>query len=37
VLLFDPTNPASAAYNRMLEIRKGDCEVRDAQNIATFR
>ena len=34
VLLFDPTNPASAAYNPLLEIRKGDSEVRDAQNIA---
>jgi type IV secretion system protein VirD4 len=34
VLLFDPTNPASAAYNPLLEIRKGDNEVRDAQNIA---
>src|SRR6266436_5948357 len=34
VLLFDLTNPASAAYNPLLEIRKGDCEVRDAQNIA---
>src|SRR6202047_4776242 len=34
VLLFDPTNPASAAYNPLLEIRKGDKEVRDAQNIA---
>jgi type IV secretion system protein VirD4 len=34
VLLFDPTNPASAAYNPLLEIRKGDYEVRDAQNIA---
>lgn len=34
VLLFDPTNQASAAYNPLLEIRKGDCEVRDAQNIA---
>ncbi|WP_027554666.1 conjugal transfer protein TraG [Bradyrhizobium sp. Cp5.3] len=34
VLLFDPTNPASAAYNPLLEIRKGDCEVRDAQNVA---
>jgi type IV secretion system protein VirD4 len=34
VLLFDPTNVASAAYNPLLEIRKGDCEVRDAQNIA---
>jgi type IV secretion system protein VirD4 len=34
VLLFDPTNPESAAYNPLLEIRKGDFEVRDAQNIA---
>src|SRR6266702_1099920 len=34
VLLFDPTNPKSAAYNPLLEIRKGDYEVRDAQNIA---
>jgi type IV secretion system protein VirD4 len=34
VLLFDPTNPASAGYNPLLEIRKGDNEVRDAQNIA---
>jgi len=34
VLLFDPTNAASAAYNPLLEIRKGDWEVRDAQNIA---
>jgi type IV secretion system protein VirD4 len=34
VLLFDPTNQASAAYNPLLEIRRGDCEVRDAQNIA---
>lgn len=34
VLLFDPTNPLSAAYNPLLEIRKGDYEVRDAQNIA---
>jgi type IV secretory pathway TraG/TraD family ATPase VirD4 len=34
VLLFDPTDLASAAYNPLLEIRKGDCEVRDAQNVA---
>jgi type IV secretion system protein VirD4 len=34
VLLFGPTNPESAAYNPLREIRKGDCEVRDAQNIA---
>ncbi|MGV2052469.1 conjugal transfer protein TraG [Agrobacterium sp. 22-209-1] len=34
VLLFDPTNPASAAYNPLLEVRPGDAEVRDVQNIA---
>ncbi|WP_407156555.1 conjugal transfer protein TraG [Bradyrhizobium sp. STM 3557] len=34
VLLFNPTDPASAAYNPLLEIRNGDNEVRDAQNIA---
>jgi type IV secretion system protein VirD4 len=34
VLLFDPTNPASAAYNPLLEVRRGDGEVRDVQNIA---
>ena len=34
VLLFDPTNPQSAAYNPLLEIRRGDTEVRDAQNVA---
>jgi type IV secretion system protein VirD4 len=34
VLLFDPTNPKSAAYNPLLEIRRGDAEVRDVQNIA---
>ena len=34
VLLFDPTNPASAAYNPLLEIRKGAWEVRDVQNVA---
>src|SRR6202000_2669331 len=34
VLLFDPTNTASAAYNPLLEIRKRACAVRDAQNIA---
>jgi type IV secretion system protein VirD4 len=33
-LLFDPTNPRSAAYNPLLEVRRGDCEVRDVQNIA---
>ena len=34
VLLFDPTNPASAAYNPLLEVRRGYWEVRDVQNIA---
>ena len=34
VLLFDPTNPESAAYNPLREIRNGDAAVRDAQNIA---
>jgi type IV secretion system protein VirD4 len=34
VLLFDPTNPASSAYNPLLEVRRGDAEVRDVQNVA---
>jgi type IV secretion system protein VirD4 len=34
VLLLDPTNPASAAYNPLLEVRRGEWEVRDVQNIA---
>ncbi|KJF71746.1 MULTISPECIES: conjugal transfer protein TraG [Agrobacterium] len=34
VLLFDPTNPRSAAYNPLLEVRKGEWEVRDVQNVA---
>ena len=34
VLLFDPTNARSAAYNPLLEIRKGVQEVRDVQNVA---
>ncbi|MCP5386012.1 MAG: conjugal transfer protein TraG [Novosphingobium sp.] len=34
VLLFDPTNAASAAYNPLLEIRRGEWEVRDVQNVA---
>jgi type IV secretion system protein VirD4 len=34
VLLFDPTNPRSDAYNPLLEIRRGEWEVRDAQNVA---
>lgn len=34
VLLFDPTNPNSSAYNPLLEVRRGEWEVRDVQNIA---
>jgi type IV secretion system protein VirD4 len=34
VLLFDPTNASSAAYNPLLEVRRGEWEVRDVQNIA---
>ena len=34
VLLFDPTNPKSSAYNPLLEVRRGDWEVRDVQNVA---
>ena len=34
VLRFDPTNPASDAYNPLLEVRRGEWEVRDVQNIA---
>jgi type IV secretion system protein VirD4 len=34
LLLFDPTNPLSAAYNPLLDVRRGDTEVRDAQNVA---
>ena len=34
VLLFDPTNPKSGAYNPLLEVRPGPMEVRDVQNIA---
>ncbi|RWK43759.1 conjugal transfer protein TraG [Mesorhizobium sp.] len=33
-LLFDPTNPKSSAYNPLLEVRRGEWEVRDVQNIA---
>ena len=33
-LLFNPTDPASAKYNPLLEVRKGANEVRDVQNIA---
>lgn len=34
VLLFDPTDPLSSAYNPLLEVRRGDSEVRDVQNVA---
>jgi len=34
VLLFDPTNVGSCAYNPLLEVRRGDAEVRDVQNVA---
>ena len=34
VLLFDPTNANSAAYNPLLEVRRGTAEVRDVQNVA---
>jgi type IV secretion system protein VirD4 len=34
VLLFDPTSRNSAAYNPLLEVRRGLSEVRDVQNVA---
>jgi hypothetical protein len=33
-ILFNPTDPKSARYNPLLEVRKGPDEVRDVQNIA---
>jgi type IV secretion system protein VirD4 len=33
-LLFNPTDPNSARYNPLLEVRRGENEVRDVQNIA---
>ena len=33
-LRFDPTDPQSARFNPLLEVRKGTHEVRDVQNIA---
>lgn len=33
-LFFDPTDPRSARYNPLLEVRRGPNEVRDVQNIA---
>jgi type IV secretion system protein VirD4 len=32
-LRFDPTDPASVRFNPLLEVRRGDNEVRDVQNI----
>jgi type IV secretion system protein VirD4 len=34
VMLFDPTSAASAPYNPLLEVRRGEWEVRDVQNVA---
>jgi type IV secretion system protein VirD4 len=31
---FNPTDADSAAFNPLLEVRRGECEVRDVQNIA---
>jgi len=33
-LIFNPTDPTSAAYNPLLEVRRGQHEVRDVQNVA---
>ena len=33
-LLFNPTDRCSAHYNPLLEVRRGEQEVRDAQNVA---
>jgi len=33
-LRFDPTDPSSAHFNPLLEVRKGAHEVRDVQNVA---
>jgi type IV secretion system protein VirD4 len=34
VLRFDPTSMTSTAYNPLLEVRRGEWEVRDVQNVA---
>ena len=34
VLRFDPTNATSSSYNPLLEVRRGEWEVRDVQNVA---
>ena len=31
---FNPVDPQSARYNPLLEVRRGACETRDAQNVA---
>lgn len=33
-LRFDPTSPKTSRFNPLMEIRRGDLEVKDAQNIA---
>ena len=33
-VLFNPTDPRSARYNPLVEVRRGEQEVRDVQNIA---
>jgi type IV secretion system protein VirD4 len=33
VLLFDPTNTKSTAYNPLLEVRRGEWEVRDVADV----
>lgn len=33
-LLFNPTDPKTARYNPLLEVRRGPSEVRDVENIA---
>jgi len=33
-LCFNPTSPSTARFNPLMEIRKGELEVKDAQNIA---
>lgn len=32
--MFDPTNPKSSAYNPLLEVPRGEWEVREVQNLA---
>jgi type IV secretory system conjugative DNA transfer VirD4/TraG family protein len=37
MLLYDPTNAKSVAYNPLLEVRRRESEVRDVQNVADVR